>query len=144
MTAVKTRFILVISAMLLFGCGNTAPATQSNNASGAAAASAKPLDERSALDMIAKINEAQATHFKLNRRYALTFEELIDAHLLTGEPTKSQTGYTFKLRPAADAQTYKMSIDPEGVPEARHFVTDQTGVIHAETGKEATMESPKL
>jgi hypothetical protein len=146
MTLVKTRTTVLISAVLLLGCGNqAAPTKQSNTApAGYAATSAKPVDEGRALDLITKINEAQATHFKLNRRYALTFDELVDARLLASEPAAAQTGYVFKLRPAADAQTYRISIDPEGDAGARYFFTDQTGVIHGEAGKEATADSPRI
>jgi hypothetical protein len=115
------------------------PATNSSPAT------SRVPDEAAALDAIAKINGAQATYFKLNRRYALTYEELVEAHLLTGEPTTAQTGYEFKLRPAADAQTYKLSITPAAsTPAARHFFTDQSAVIRAEQGKDASSDSPKL
>jgi hypothetical protein len=130
---VKTWIALVISLMLFHGCsGEPTPKT-------------KAADENAALDAVHKIIEAQATHFKMNRRYALTVEELTQARLLTNEPSAAQTGYDFRLRPAADAQTYKLLVDPgDSSATARHFFTDQTGVIHAETGKEATPESPSL
>ena len=46
------------------------------NSSGAAA---KAPDENAALDAVRKTNEAQGTYFKVNRRYALTFDELIES-----------------------------------------------------------------
>lgn len=103
-------------------------------------------DENAALDTVRKITEAQATYFKLNRRYALTYDELIEGHLLNTEPSAAQTGYDFKLRPAADAQTYTLSVVPaetggSGAATVRSFFTDQTGVIRAETGKDATADS---
>ena len=123
---------------LLLGCGNSAtPSMQS--------AAPKPPDEKAALSAIAKTNEAQTTYFKVNRRYALTYDELVEARFLAAEPSASQTGYDFRLRPAADAQTYKLSVSPAALsPAAPHFFTDQSGVIHTEAGKEATADSPVL
>ena len=92
-----------------------------------------------------KINQAQSDHFKRNRRYALSFDELVEAHLIAAEPRAAQSGYDFKLRPAADAQTYKLSVSPANASTtARYFFTDQSGTVHAETGKEATVDSPQL
>jgi hypothetical protein len=146
------RIILPILGLLLSACSSPAPtmqgpapATNSSPASPASPSASRVPDEAAALDAIAKINGAQATYFKLNRRYALTYEELVEAHLLTGEPTAAQTGYEFKLRPAADAQTYKLSVTPAAsTPTARHFFTDQSAVIRAEEGKDASAASPKL
>ena len=53
-------------------------------------------------DALAKINEAQSSYFKRNRRYALTLDELADAHLINAAPTTAETGYDFTVRPAAD------------------------------------------
>jgi hypothetical protein len=117
-----------------------------SNAAKSATGAAKAPDENAALDALRKGNEAQTTYFKLNRRYALTYDELVEAHLLNGEPTAAQTGYDFKLRPAADAQTYKISVAPSGGAAAtvRYFYTDNTGVIRAETGKDASADSPEV
>src|SRR5262249_33791491 len=139
MSAVKTGITILsilILATLLMGCSNSvAPAKQTDT---------KAPDEKAALDAIAKINSAQATYFKLNRRYALTYDELIEAHLLNSEPTPAQTGYEFRLRPAADAQTYKLSVVPSSSGAGRSFFTDQTAVVRAESGKEATADSPQI
>jgi hypothetical protein len=70
----------------LLGCG-TSPPPQSP----ATQPSVKAPNESAALDAIKKINEAQSDYFKKNRRYALTFDELTEAHLLAGEPTTAQT-----------------------------------------------------
>jgi hypothetical protein len=102
-------------------------------------------DESAALDAIAKINDAQANYFRRNRRYALTFDELVDAHLINSAPAAAQSGYDFNLRPSADAQTYKLSVSPTAPsPTVRHFLTDESGAIHAETGRDATPDSPKI
>jgi hypothetical protein len=130
--------IALLTLGLLASCGSSGePATQSTPT--------KAPDENAALASISKISEAQSTFFKLNRRYALTFDELVQGRLLDAEPAASQTGYEFKLRPAADAQTYNLSISPIAASSpARHFFTDQSGVIHAEAGKDATIDSPAL
>src|SRR5262249_11335736 len=105
-----------------------------------------PPDENAALDALRKINDAQSTYFKVNRRFALTFDELVEARLLRSEPSAAETGYDFKLRPAAAAQTFKLSVTPANASTtaARYLLMDQTGVIRAENGKEATVESPSL
>jgi len=108
-------------------------------------AATRAPDETAALDVLHKAGEAQATYFKINRRYALTFDELVEAHLLSADPSTVQTGYDFKLRPAADAQTYRLLVVPgNSTTGARHFFTDQTGVIRAESGKEASADSPEV
>src|SRR5262249_12999707 len=134
--------------LLLASCRSGSPATGETNipkASGSPATTKAP-DETAALDALRKTNEAQATYFKINRRYALAYDELIDAHLLASEPTAAQTGYEFRLRPAADAQTYKLSVSPadSSAAAARHFFTDQTGIIRSEAGKDASSDSPTL
>jgi hypothetical protein len=144
----KKRLCWIPIVMTLAACGsNTTPSKQADNTAGPGSqvSSAKAPDENAALGNIAKINEAQSTYFKRNRRYALTLDELIEAHLLNNEPTAAQTGYDFTLRPAADAQTYKLSVVPvTASTTTRHFFTDQSGAIHAETGKDATPGSPKI
>ena len=148
MTAVKTWIALLVIGMVLVACSSEpAPTMQSKNAPGASASStAKPPDEAAALDALHKTIEAQSTYFKLNRRYALTYEELTEARLMKSEPTAAETGYEFKLRPAADAQTYKLSVGPTDAAStnARRFFSDQTGVVRAETGKDASAESPEV
>ena len=136
MRAVKTAIVLMSLGLLLAACSDSGTATQT----------AKPPDESAALDAVRKTNEAQATYFKMNRRYALTYEELVQARLLASEPSPAQIGYDFKLRPAADAQTYKLVVIPgdSSASSARRFFLDQSGVIHAETGKEATADSPEV
>ena len=135
------RAIALVTLAILVGCNTTpAPTMQSSQP-----AAAKPPDENAALAVISKINEGQSIYFKLNRRYALDFDELIKAHQLDREPSTADTGYDFKLRPAAEAQTYRLSVVParSGVA-SRSFFTDQTGAVRAETGKEAGPDSPAL
>jgi hypothetical protein len=149
MPRVKRLICWTAMVLTLAGCaGSPAPTTQSGGNAAAPAgqvSSTKAPDENAALDAIAKINDAQSTYFKLNRRYALTFDELIEAHLLKSEPTATEAGYDFTLRPAADAQTYKLSAVPSTPsPTNRHFLTDQSGTVHAETGKDATLDSPRI
>lgn len=117
-----------------------------NQASSASQRSAgKAPDESAALDAIAKINAAESNYFRRNRRYALTIDELVDAHLLDSAPASAQTGYDFSLRPSADAQMYSLSVNPTApTPSARHFFTDNSGAVRAEAGRDATADSPKV
>jgi hypothetical protein len=136
--------------MFLAGCGgsNSTPSMQSiaNKASSASQPSAgKAPDESAALDAIAKINDAESNYFRRNRRYALTFDELVDAHLLDSAPESAQIGYDFSLRPSADAQTYNLSVNPTApTASVRHFFTDNSGAVRAEAGRDATPDSPKI
>jgi hypothetical protein len=148
---VKTPLALLFMGIALAACGgDTTPKMQTETKAAAPSAapasqSAKAPDENATLDALRKISEAQSTYFKLNRRYALTFEELVEAHLLTNEPSAAQTGYEFKLRPAADAQTYKLSATPGNASAtARHFFMDEKGEVHSETGKDASADSPAV
>jgi len=139
---VKNALFPALLLFLLAACsGNTTSTTQTATNS----AAIKAPDENAALDAVRKVSEAQATHFKVNRRYALSFDELVEAHLLGREPSAAETGYEFKLRPAADAQTYRLSAAPAGnAASARSFFVDQTGAIRAEAGKEANADSPEV
>ncbi len=140
--------IMVFAALL--GCGTSgtnppSPAPTATPAPSPSVPAVNPPSENAAIDAIKKINGAQSDYFKRNRRYALSLDELVDAHFLPSEPTAAQTGYDFKLRPAADAQTYRLLVTP-AVPSttAHYFFTDQSGAVHAETGKDATVDSPKI
>jgi hypothetical protein len=142
---VKTLTFSILVTLFLVGCGGNATTSQSGAGSTTQAPAAAAPNETAALDAIAKINDAQANYFRRNRRYALNFDELVETHLLNADPVASQTGYDFKLRPAADAQTYKLSVTPAGSSTtARHFFTDESGAVHADAGKDATADSPKL
>jgi hypothetical protein len=137
-------WIVALIAVLLLGCGGE-DAAKTETASAPAPPPTRPPDERAALDALARANEAQSLYFKRNRRYALTFDELIEARFLKSEPTAAETGYSFRLRPAADTQTYTMSAAPvAAASNARYLFTDQTGVIRAEVDKDATAESPPV
>jgi len=95
--------------------------------------------------ILTEINSAQADYLRRNRRYALTYDELMDAHLLSEEPSKSASGYEINLHPAADAESYTIEAKP--VPpsaSARFFYSDKTGIIRAEQGREATSSSPPI
>jgi hypothetical protein len=141
---VKIVLILLLGLTTLPGCNNDTP-TMKTEVKGPPPGRSplKPPQEAVAVDTLQKINEAQATYFKINRRYALTYDELIEARLLPKEPSAAETGYDFKLRPAADAASFKISVTPadSNVTNARYLFMDQTGVIRAETGKDATADS---
>jgi hypothetical protein len=54
-------------------------------------------------------------------------------------------GYEIRLRPAPDAATYTAVARPAGAAtNVNYFFTDQTGIIRAETGKDATVQSPEI
>jgi hypothetical protein len=142
---VETLLSLLLALSMLAACGNNTPTMKTETKSAPAAKGArKPPDENAAQETLRKISEAQSTYFKINRRYALTFDELIEARLLSSEPSAADTGYDFKLRPAADAQTFKLSVIPSDpiATNGIYLFMDQTGVIRVEIGKEATAESP--
>jgi hypothetical protein len=144
----KKRICWIPVVLTLAACGgNTTPSKPTDNAPAPSAqgSSAKAPDEKAALEAIAKANDAQAAYFKRYRRYALSLDELTEAHLLNSELTAAQTGYDFTLRPAADAQAHKMSVVPiTSSATTRHFFTDQSGTVHAEMGKDATSDSPHI
>lgn len=69
----------------------------------------------------------------------------VESRDLKSETAAADTGYDLKLRPAANAQTYTLLAVPASPsPAARHFFTDQTGVIRAEAGKDAGAQSPPV
>ena len=140
------RVVLIVFAFVLVaGCGDV-PAPQSQEAPASQApAPQKAPDENAALAAIADINKAQQDFFARYRRYALTYEELIDAFFLKQEPTVASTGYDVRLRPAADAASYTIRATPV-MPSAtvKHFFSNQTCEIHGEQGKDADAQSPKI
>ena len=80
-----------------------------------------------------------------NRRYALEYDELISQFFLNEEPTVAKTGYQIRLRPAPDAGSYTITATPaDTASPARRFFTDQTGVIRAEAGRDATAASAEI
>jgi hypothetical protein len=141
----KTWIVALIS-ILLIGCGGEDDTDKKGSELPVSQAPPnKAPDEKVAVQALASTNEAQSIHFKRFRRYALTFNELIDSRLLKTEPTVDETGYEFRLRPTADAQSYTISAAPTSAStSARHLFTNQTGVIRAELDKEATATSPEV
>ena len=137
-TALATLFLLLAS------CSSSTQTTSTTSAP-APAPAAKAPDEAAALKIVKDTVNAETDYFKRNRRYALTYEELVDAHLMMEEPSTTATGYEFKLRPAANAQSYKLLANPANPsPTTKFFFTDQKGEIKAEQGKEATADSPNV
>ena len=102
---------------------------------------AKPGDEQAALKALNEINRAQADFIRRTRRYAQTTQELIADRLLTAEPAAQ--GYRILMVPSPDAVSYTAEATPTE-SAGRHFFTDKTGAIRAETGKPATATSPEL
>ena len=142
MPRMKLLTSLALALALLMAC-SSAPATETNTADTAAPATPNPADEEATLTTLSAINKAQADFFIRSRRYALTYDELIEALFLQAEPSADTLGYDVRLRPAADAGRYTVIATPvSGSPTTRHFFTDQTGEIRAEEGKDATAASP--
>jgi len=141
------RALAFVVVMTLAGCSGEEP-VRKTEVRYAPPASQKAPDEIAALAAISDVNAAQKTYFARNRRYALTYEELTGALFLKEEPTAQKTGYDIKLRPAADAATYTVLGIPSpptaSSPGARHFFSDQTGIIRAEEGKDANAQSPSI
>jgi hypothetical protein len=134
----KTWAVALISGFLLAcssqSTGPAAPAPQS-----------KPPDETAALRALRNVNNAQTSYFTRNRRYALSYDELTEARALIEEPTLAATGYEIRMRPSPDATRYTVSAVPaNSAAGARHFFTDQTGIIRSEEGKDATAQSPEI
>jgi len=142
--AMKPKMLIIVFiAAILSGCGG--PSGQPQGVTEVRSAPQKAPDESAALAAISAVNEAQKTYMGRNRRYALTYDELMEAHFLKEEPTVQQTGYEIKLRPAADAGSYTVVAIPSTPPAAaRHFFSDQTGVVRAEQGKDANAQSPTV
>jgi hypothetical protein len=132
MDITRRIFSLWIAASLLASCSTEKPGTEVGT---------KAPDEASALVALKEINNAQADFIRRTRRYAQTTNELIADRLLSGEPKAE--GYAIQMLPSADAVRYTVTATPQ-TSNARHFFTDETGTIRAETGKPATAESPGL
>ena len=135
----------VILILALCSCSGPQPSTTPAASAPATPPPVKAPDENAAISALREINEAQKAYFGRNRRYALDYEELTSGHFLKEEPAVSASGYEIKLRPSADAARYVVIAAPASNSSgARHFFTDQTTDIRAETGKDATAESPKI
>ena len=133
MNILRTTLTLLLVVSVLLSCSSeTQPAKAT-----------KAPDDAAAVVALKEINRAQADFIRRTRRYAQSVDELIAQHLLSTEPTAVETGYDFLMRPSPDAVSYTVTATPSA-PEARHFFTDQTGVIRAESGKPATSTSPDL
>jgi uncharacterized lipoprotein len=130
----------------LAGCAGSPPAPQ-QQPDAQAAPTPKPQEpnEAAAMEAIGAVNTAQKNYMARYRRYALSYEELMQGVFLKEEPVAEKTGYEIKLRPTADAVRYTIIATPaRASTTARHFFSDQNGDIRAELGKDATAESPTV
>jgi len=138
-------FAIILGVLVLAGCagGSSTPAQTPTQT--AALPPQKAPDEDAAIAAIGAVNAAQKTYLARYRRYALTYEELMQVLFLKEEPTPEKTGYQIKLRSAADAARYTILAAP-AMPStaARHFFSDHTGDIRAEQGKDANAQSPTV
>jgi hypothetical protein len=128
------RILLSLAiGLLLLSCSSPEPP----------APAPKPPDEAAAIAALKEINVAQTNFIRRKRRYAQTFDELISEYLLVAEPKKSDTGYDFLILLDPEGVSYRVKVTPT-TPTARHFFTNQTGVIRVEAGKPATIDSPEI
>ena len=133
------RGMTFILSLLLFGCSGSSEKTSP------AAAQGPAPDDQAAVKYLHDVNAAQADYQHRTRRFALSFDELHDAHLLDQDPSKAATGYEISLHPSADAESYILVATPSSAtPNVKYFYTDKTGIIRVEQGKEATASSPPI
>jgi hypothetical protein len=105
----------------------------------------RPADDAGAVQNLREINTAQANYQHRTRRFALSFEELVEAHLLNQDPSKSVSGYEISLHPSADAESYTLTATPTMAgANARYFFSDKSGVIRVEQGKDANAASSPI
>jgi hypothetical protein len=121
----------LLSALFLFSCSSPEPPAP------------KPSNEAAAIATLKEINVAQTNYIRRHRRYAQTPAELVGDYLLVAEPKEDEIGYEFLILLSPDGIAYRVKVTP-ATPAARHFFTDQTGVIRAEAGKPATIDSPEI
>jgi hypothetical protein len=124
---------LLLAGLLALSCAETSPT----------APAAKPPDEAAAIAALKEINEAQTNYIRRHRRYAQTPAELVADYLLTAEPNEDEIGYDFLILLSPDGVSYRVRVTPT-TPTARHLFTDQTGIVRAEAGKPATLDSPEI
>ena len=140
-------FVIIIGVLALAGCagGSSTPQQQPQTQAPAPVPAPKAPDEDAAITAMTAVNAAQKVYLARNRRYALSYEELMQSLFLKEEPTPEKTGYEINLRPSADATRYTIvAVPATPSPGVRHFFSDQTGDIRAEQGKEANAQSPTV
>ena len=134
--------VTTLVVVLLCGC-----ASEPASSSGGTAAEPAPAeaDEDGALEAVQEIVAAQAVFLTMNRRYALTVEELVGAVMLEDDPTERDTGYTIRMRGTPAADGYRITAEPpDGAVDKRSFFADASGVIRSELGQPAGADSPAL
>jgi hypothetical protein len=138
--------VIIFALVALTACsGGPSTPQQPEAQSDAPAPVQKAPDEDAAIAAIAAVNAAQKDYLGRYRRYALSYEELMQVLFLKEEPGPEKTGYDISLRPSADAARYTVIANPATPsPTARHFFSDQTGEIRAEQGKDANAQSPTV
>jgi uncharacterized lipoprotein len=138
--------LIGLAILALAGCSGSPPAPQQQpQAQPAPAPEPKEPNEAATMEAIAAVNAAQKNYIARYRRYALSYEELMQGVFLKEEPVAEKTGYEIKLRPSADAARYTIIATPANhSTTARHFFSDQTRDIRAELGKDANAQSPTV
>ena len=131
MRALRTLAGLLIVVAVVSSCEGEKPADTA----------ARPPDEAGAIAAIKEINTAQRDYIRRTRRYAQRNEELITEKLLAKEPVVE--GYTVSMLPSPDAVRYTVTATPRD-PGAKHFYSDESGIVRSENGAPATKDSAPL
>jgi hypothetical protein len=126
----------------LVGCSE---GSKTNTPAAAQATMSQPADDAGAVKSLREINSAQADYQHRTRRFALSFDELVQAHILSQDPSKSVSGYEISLHPSPDAESYSLTATPTASgANAKYFFSDKSGVIRVEQGKDANAASPPI
>jgi hypothetical protein len=134
-----------ICMLLILGLAGCSEAPKSSTPAAAQPTMSQPADDAGAVKTLREINTAQANYQHRTRRFALSFDELVEAHLLNQDPAKSISGYEISLHPSADAESYTLAATPTTPgTNAKYFFSDKSGVIRVEQGKDAGAASPPI
>ena len=137
--------VTTLVVVLLCGCASEPASPSGGTAAEPASAETTAADEDGALEAVQEIVAAQAVFLTMNRRYALTVEELVGAITLEDDPTERDTGYTIRMRGTPAADGYRITAEPpDGAVDKRSFFADASGVIRSELGQPAGADSPAL
>ena len=134
-----------VCILLLSGLVSCSEAPKTITPAAAQPSMSRPADDAGAVQNLREINTAQANYQHRTRRFALSFEELVEAHLLNQDPSKSVSGYEISLHPSADAESYTLTATPTMAgANTRYFFSDKSGVIRVEQGKDANAASSPI
>ena len=114
----------------------------------------KAANESSAIGSMRTINTAQTTYLSTvgnNTTYAATLAalgpgangaNLIDGALANAVAATPKSGYSFAVAQANGANRYELNGTPAATGGTRHFFSDETGVIRANTAAATAASNP--